>query len=170
MERETKPRAGEARIAPRIWFSVLVFGLVGQIAWVVENMYFATFAQDVFKNSGRADLSYLVTTLMVILSAITATATTVVAGGLSDRAGKRKPFIAFGYIVWGFTIMLFALIPMTASQSNIAAVAAMLVVFDCVMTVAGSTSNDAAASATCPKMSRFIPRCGWTNTCVSAPA
>ena len=147
MERETKPRAGEARIAPRIWFSVLVFGLVGQIAWVVENMYFATFAQDVFKNSGRADLSYLVTTLMVILSAITATATTVVAGGLSDRAGKRKPFIAFGYIVWGFTIMLFALIPMRAAQSNVAAVAAMLVVFDCVMTVAGSTSNDAAFNA-----------------------
>ena len=52
----------------RIWVSAIVFGLVGQIAWVVENMYFATFAQDIFQNSGRTDMSYLVTTLMVWLS------------------------------------------------------------------------------------------------------
>ena len=147
MEQAEKARSGKERIAPRIWFSAIVFGLVGQIAWVVENMYFETFAQDIFNNSGRADMAYLVTTLMVILSAITATVTTVVAGGLSDRAGRRKPFIAWGYIVWGFTIMLFALIPMSAGQSRVAAVAAMLVVFDCVMTVAGSTSNDAAFNA-----------------------
>lgn len=139
--------APSRRIGGRVWFSVVVFGLVGQIAWIVENMYFATFAQDVFRNSGRADMAYIVTTLMVILSAITATATTVVAGGLCDRAGRRKPFIAWGYIAWGVTIMLFALIPMSTSQEKVAGVAALLVIFDCVMTVAGSTSNDAAFNA-----------------------
>ncbi len=131
----------------RIWFSAVFFGLIGQIAWIVENMYFATFAQDIFANSGRADLSYGVTTMMVILSAITATAATVFAGSLSDRTGKRKPFIAFGYIFWGFTIMLFAVLPMKADPSKVGLVAALLVFFDCLMTFAGSTSNDAAFNA-----------------------
>lgn len=131
----------------RVWFSAVFFGLVGQIAWIVENMYFATFAQDIFANSGRADMSYGVTTLMVILSAVAATATTIFAGGLSDRTGKRKPFIAFGYIFWGFTIMLFALLPMKADASRVGLIAALLVFFDCLMTFAGSTSNDAAFNA-----------------------
>ncbi len=131
----------------RIWFSAVFFGLVGQIAWIVENMYFATFAQDIFANSGRADMSYGVTTLMVILSAVAATVTTIFAGGLSDRSGKRKPFIAVGYIFWGFTIMLFALLPMKADASKVGLIAALLVFFDCLMTFAGSTSNDAAFNA-----------------------
>lgn len=132
----------------RVWFCALFFGLIGQIAWMVENMYFATLAQDIFSNSGRGDLSYVVTTLMVIFSAIAATVTTIIAGGFTDRAGKRKPFIAIGYIIWGVTIMVFCLLPMRVSNSRlIGPVAALLVVFDCVMTVAGSTSNDAAFNA-----------------------
>ena len=128
----------------KIWISVIVFGMVGQIAWVVENMYFSTFAQDIFANSGRTDLSYLVTTLMVWLSAVTATVTTIFAGGWCDKSGRRKPFVAYGYIGWGVTIMLFAAIPMQVSASKVAGVAAMLIVFDCVMTFAGSIANDAA--------------------------
>ncbi len=129
------------------WFITIFFGLVGQIAWMVENMYFATFAQDIFANSERQDLSYIVTALMVIFSAITATVTTIFAGGLCDKVGKRKPFISIGYIIWGITIMLFALIPMKAEAKMVAGVATMLVVFDCVMTLAGSTANDAAFNA-----------------------
>ena len=128
----------------RIWISAILFGLVGQIAWVVENMYFSTFAQDIFANSGRTDMSYLVTTLMVWLSAITATVTAIFAGGWCDKTGKRKPFVAYGYIGWGLTIMLFAAIPMKADAGKIAGVATMLIVFDCVMTFAGSIANDAA--------------------------
>lgn len=129
------------------WFITIFFGLVGQIAWMVENMYFATFAQDIFANSARQDLSYIVTALMVIFSAITATVTTIFAGGLCDKVGKRKPFITIGYIIWGITIMLFAMIPMRAEGKMIAGVATMLVLFDCIMTLAGSTSNDAAFNA-----------------------
>ncbi|MBR2769785.1 MAG: MFS transporter, partial [Solobacterium sp.] len=140
-EKTSKP------LSRRVWFSAVFFGLIGQIAWVVENMYFAAFAQDIFANSGRADLSYGVTTLMVILSALTATITTIFAGGLIDRTGKRKPFIACGYILWGITIMLFALLPMRADPSSVMMIAALLVIFDCLMTVAGSTSNDAAFNA-----------------------
>lgn len=131
-------------VGARIWISAILFGFVGQIAWVVENMYFATLAQDIFANSGRSDLSYVVTTLMVIFSAIFATVTTIIVGGLSDRVGKRKPFVAYGYIVWGATIMIFALLPMKASPQSVGLIAFLLVAFDCIMTVAGSTANDAA--------------------------
>ncbi|MBQ8174298.1 MAG: MFS transporter [Clostridia bacterium] len=135
------------KVGARLWASFLVFGLVGQIAWVVENMYFATLSQDIFAASGRQDLSYIVTTLMVIFSALTATVTTIFAGGLCDRLGKRKPFIAWGYILWGLTIAVFAFIPMQVEETLLLAVATLLVVFDCLMTLAGSTANDAAFNA-----------------------
>ena len=137
----------KSRFGGKLWATAIFFGLVGQIAWVVENMYFATLSQDIFANSARQDLAYIVTTLMVILSAVTATATTVFAGGFCDRVGKRRPFVAFGYMLWGLTIMAFALIPMRAEGKAIAGVAVLLVLFDCLMTCCGSTANDAAFNA-----------------------
>ena len=135
------------RFGGKLWFTAILFGLVGQIAWVVENMYFATLSQDIFANSGRQDLAYIVTTLMVIFSAVTATVTTILAGGFCDRVGKRKPFVAYGYMAWGVTIMAFACIPMRAEGNAVFVVAALLVVFDCLMTLCGSTANDAAFNA-----------------------
>lgn len=114
-----KENAKSTRLGWKIWFSAIVFGLVGQIAWVVENMYFATFAQDIYTNSGNRDMAYVVTTLMVIFSAITATVTTIFAGGLCDKLGKRKVFVSYGYIAWGLTIMLFAAIPMRADSHTL---------------------------------------------------
>lgn len=137
----------DGRFGARLWLLTVFFGLVGQLAWVVENMYFATMAQDIFSNSGRGDLSYLITTLMVIFSAVTATATTILAGGLSDRVGRRRPFIAYGYILWGVTIMVFGLLPMRAEGAMLTLLAVLLVLFDCLMTLCGSTANDAAFSA-----------------------
>lgn len=129
-----------------MWLPVVLFGVVGQLAWVIENMYFATFAQNLFQDTSvyGPNTYYVATTLMVILSAITATASTIFAGGLCDKTGKRKPFIAFGYIIWGVTIMLFAAIPIGFDASKTAGVVAMLVLFDCIMTFFGSTANDAA--------------------------
>ena len=141
-ERTSTPLGG------KIWASLLMCGFIGQVAWIVENMYFATFAQDIFENSPDANhLYYLVTTLMVVLSALTATVTTIFAGALTDKVGKRKPFISIGYIVWGVTIMLFATIDVDAAASNSTLVIALFVVFDCVMTLVGSTANDAAFNA-----------------------
>lgn len=136
-----------SRLGKRIWLSAIFFGLIGQLAWVVENMYFATLAQDVLANSGRPELSYIITTLMVILSAVTATVTTILAGGFSDRIGRRRPLVAYGYLAWGVTIMLFGLLPMRAEGGMIATVCILLVLFDCLMTFCGSTANDAAFNA-----------------------
>ena len=33
-------------LSGRTWTSILLFGLIGQIAWVVENMYFSRFMQN----------------------------------------------------------------------------------------------------------------------------
>lgn len=136
------------KIGSKIWFNAILFGLIGQIAWVVENMYFATFAQNIFENTNLyGNLYYVATTLMVIFSALTATVTTIFAGSLCDRFGKRKPFISIGYIFWGITIMLFALIPTEFTASKGGKIVAILVIFDCIMTIAGSTANDAAFNA-----------------------
>lgn len=136
----------DGSIGIKLWAPIIGFGIVGQIAWVIENMYFATFAQNLFQDTtvyGHNEY-YVATTLMVILSAITATVSTIFAGGMCDKTGRRKPFIAFGYIIWGVTIMLFAAIPVGFAESKAAGVIAMLVIFDCVMTFFGSTANDAA--------------------------
>ena len=140
-----KPTQGvkSTKLGGKVWLCAIIFGLIGQIAWSVENMYFATFAQNIFAGVSNKT-GTIVSTLMIWLSEITATVTTIFAGGLIDKKGKRKPFIAFGYIAWGVTIMLFAAIPVTPTTKTIGLIGALLVIFDCVMTFFGSTANDAA--------------------------
>ena len=50
-------------LSGRTWTSILLFGLIGQIAWVVENMYFSRFMQNEITRAPYA------TTLMVAFSA-----------------------------------------------------------------------------------------------------
>ena len=83
------------KLSPRFWCAVTLFSLIGQVAWVVENMYFNVFIYKMF-NASASDIA-----LMVGASAVAATVTTVFMGALSDRIGKRKLFICGGYILWG---------------------------------------------------------------------
>ena len=131
-----KNKAGA--LGARTWSSIILFGLIGQIAWVVENMYFSRFMQNEITRAPYA------TTLMVAFSAIFATLSTLIGGALCDRTGKRKLFVSVGYIVWGFTIMMFALVPMQPSENRVLAMVIHVVAMDCVMSVIGSISNDAA--------------------------
>lgn len=52
--------------------------------------------------------------------------------------------MSYGYIAWGLTIMLFAAIPMRADSHTLGLLGFLLVLFDCIMTFAGSTAYDAA--------------------------
>ena len=122
----------------RMWSSIILFGLIGQIAWVVENMYFSRFMQNEITRAPWA------TTLMVAFSAVFATLSTLIGGALCDRSGKRKLFISVGYIIWGFTIAMFALVPMEPDKNKVVFMAILVVVMDCVMSIIGSISNDAA--------------------------
>ncbi len=132
----------------RFWIVLVVFSLIGQIAWVVENMYFNVFIYHMF-NASPKEIS-----LMVQASAVAATLTTVFVGALSDRLGKRKVFIAFGYILWGVSILCFAFLrtdwisAVFPTVANAAALGcALVIVFDCVMTFFGSSANDACFNA-----------------------
>lgn len=133
---------------PKFWLTLIIFSLTGQIAWVVENMYFNVFIYKMF----HASASEIAT--MVTASAIAATVTTVLMGALSDRLGKRKVFMCFGYIAWGVSILSFALIRLdvisalfgsTVSAASIGVT--LVIIMDCVMTFFGSSANDAAFNA-----------------------
>ena len=110
---------------------MLVFGLMGQIAWVVENMYFNVFIYKMF-HATAAEIS-----AMVMASAVMAALTTIVMGAFSDKVGRRKAFMSYGYMLWGVSIIVFAYIRSVM----------LTIVMDCVMTFFGSTANDAAYNA-----------------------
>ena len=110
---------------------MLIFGLMGQVAWVVENMYFNVFIYKMF-HASAADIS-----AMVMASAVVAALTTLIMGAVSDKVGKRKAFMSAGYIIWGISIITFAYIRSIT----------LTIVMDCVMTFFGSTANDAAYNA-----------------------
>lgn len=130
------------------WPTLIIFSLIGQIAWVIENMYFNVFIYKMFK----ADAEEI--SLMVAASAVAATLTTIFMGALSDKIGKRKIFICGGYILWGISILSFALIridvisavfPSVVSAASVGV--SLVIIMDCVMTFFGSTANDAAFNA-----------------------
>ena len=136
----------------RFWIALFVFSLMGQIAWVVENMYFNVFIYQMF-HASESDIA-----LMVQASAVAAALTTLLIGALSDRLGKRKAFITAGYVLWGVSILLFAalrvdwienLFPAAAKETARAASIgiALVIAFDCLMTFFGSTANDACFNA-----------------------
>ena len=133
----------------RHWLILLLFGAIGQIAWSVENMYFNLFVFDTI----APDLEAI--TLMVQLSGVTATVVTLIAGTLSDKAGMRRKFISIGYLIWGITVALFGFISPeiidqifnTGATKAIEIALVAVIAGDCVMTLFGSTANDAAFSA-----------------------
>ena len=135
------------KLGARKWSVLLLVGLFGQFAWTIENMYFNLFLY----NTILQDPDYIAA--MVAWSAAAATVTTLLMGALSDRVGKRKAFIAVGYLLWGLSTAAFGYItPENAGKlfpgANAAVAAATLVVvLDCVMTFFGSTANDAAFNA-----------------------
>ncbi len=138
----------KTKLSPRFWAALTLFGLIGQIAWVVENMYLNVFIYKMF-HATAADIS-----TMVAASAVAATLTTVFIGALSDKLGKRKLFISGGYLLWGISILAFcllrldliaAIIPATVSAAS--AGVTLVIALDCIMTFFGSSANDAAFNA-----------------------
>ena len=128
--------------SPKFWLSLIIFSLVGQIAWVMENMYLNVFIYERFAATAEQ------ISAMVSASAIAATVTTLLIGALSDKIGKRKLFICGGYIAWGISIWSFALINVLSPVASAASLGVTLVILvDCIMTFFGSAANDAAFNA-----------------------
>ncbi|HOZ38923.1 MAG TPA: MFS transporter [Anaerolineaceae bacterium] len=137
----TEPKT-TSQISRRTWIVMIALAVTGQIAWAVENTWFNTFVFDTITPDPRP------VSWMVAASAIIATITTIFIGTLSDRTrakwGRRKPYILFGYVLWG---VMTALFPTTALIKNISLAILMVVLLDCLMTFFGSTANDAAFNA-----------------------
>ena len=130
------------KLGGRTTLVLFILGISGQIAWAVENTWFNKFVYDMLTpNPGPI-------AWMVVLSAITATVTTLFMGSLSDRTrnrwGRRRPYIMFGYFFWGILTMIF---PEPALMEDIGIAVVLVVILDSIMTFFGSTANDAAFSA-----------------------
>ena len=116
------------------------------MAWAIENNDL-----NLWVYSQTMDSNWI--NYMTVFSAIAATVTTFLIGALSDRLGKRKPFIAFGYMIWGISVFAFGLFSYGNMKAQFGADKApfmaglFIVVMDCVMTFFGSTSNDACFNA-----------------------
>ena len=136
------PRA--PALSARTWVTVVVLGLVGQLAWTVENMYLNVFVYDTI----TADPTVIAT--LVAASAVAATLATMLVGAWSDRARTRRPFIAIGYVLWGLTTATFGFVqPAAGADAALAVGTAVIaiVALDCVMSFFGSGANDAAFNA-----------------------
>ena len=132
----------------KFWLALVIFSLVGQVAWVVENMYLNVFIYKMFHASAEA------ISAMVAASSVAATVTTLLIGALSDKLGKRKLFICGGYVLWGISIWGFAAIRMEtvsalfpAAASAAAVGVSLVIILDCIMTFFGSAANDACFNA-----------------------
>lgn len=137
-----------AGLSARTWFAVILVGLVGQLAWTIENMYLNVFVYETITTDPNAIAT------LVAASAITATIATMLFGVWSDRAGTRRPFIALGYVAWGVVTATFGFVSpadggataqATAEAVGLAVLA--IVLLDCVMSFFGAGANDAAFNA-----------------------
>lgn len=152
----------ENKLTKRMWLNIIVFSLMGGVAWNLENVYFNTFLYDSIYSGASANALANVmapTTAisrMVALSAITAVVTTFIMGTLSEKMKKRKVFISVGYIIWGVITASFGFI----SKESVATVFGLsdetkilaftvwaVIIMDMLMTFMGSTSNDSAFNA-----------------------
>ncbi len=152
----------ENKLSKRLWLNIVIFSLMGGVAWNLENMYFNTFLYgSIYEGVSAEALAGVMApttaiSRMVALSAITAVVTTFIMGTLSEKMKKRKVFISIGYIIWGVITAAFGFI----SRENVAAVFGLsdevkilafsvwtVIIMDMVMTFMGSTSNDSAFNA-----------------------
>ena len=152
----------ENKLTKRTWLNIILFSLMGGVAWNLENMYFNTFLYgSIYEGVSAEALAGVMApttaiSRMVALSAVTAVVTTFIMGTLSEKMKKRKVFISIGYIIWGITTAAFGFI----SRENIAAVFGLsdevkillfsvwaVIIMDMLMTFMGSTSNDSAFNA-----------------------
>ena len=136
------------KLSPSLLLNIILFGFMGQVAWAVENNFFNLYMLKI--GGDMHDIS-----IMIGVSAIVAFLTTLFMGSLSDKINKRKIFICAGYILWGLTVVAFAIINPefiakimgTDVGAAVSATVILVIIMDGLMTFMGSTSNDAAFNA-----------------------
>ncbi len=141
-------KAKNGKLSFSLWLNLIMFGFMGQVAWAVENNFFNLYMLKI--GGDMHDIS-----VMIGVSAVVAFLTTLFMGSLSDKINKRKIFICAGYILWGLTVISFAVINPefiakimgTEVGAAVSATVILVIIMDGLMTFMGSTSNDAAFNA-----------------------
>lgn len=129
------------------WFLVWGLGIAGQICWNMENQWFNTFVY------AKIAKDPTIISWMVAISAIATTFSTFLFGCVSDRKGKRKTFVAVGYILWGLFTIVFGMTQLITggdgnSTGNVIVVAGLAVVLaDAIMSFFGSMGSDIGFNA-----------------------
>lgn len=140
----------QTKLSKSTWLTIILFGLIGQIAWSIENMQFNLFLFN-YIGGTTSDIA-----AMVAWSAIISTFTALIMGIMTDRIGKRKFFLCVGYIIWGFMTMAFAFIsrentakmfPALNAAQVLSRTAFFVILMDCIMSFFGSVANDASFNA-----------------------
>ena len=128
------------KMSGKNWTLIWILGMAGQLCWNVENSWFNTFVY------AKIAPNPAIITWMVAASATTTTFATFLIGTLSDRKGRRKPFIAIGYIVWGICTIAFGVsefLPVT----SVFAAGCFVVGMDAIMSFFGSVGYDSGFCA-----------------------
>lgn len=133
VQNRTKTKKGKSNL--RMWILVWSLGLMGQIGWSVEGMWFNTFVYE------KIDKNPSVITPMLILSALASSVSIFLLGTLSDRTGKRRTLITIGYMLWGVCTIIFGFNQFMANRFYILAI--LGVIFgDMVVSFFASMSTD----------------------------
>jgi MFS family permease len=134
-------------IGRRAWSAFVVIGLIGQVALTVEGAYLNLFVYDTVTDNPH------VIAAMVAASAIAATLSTMVVGAISDRAGRRRAFVAGGYLLWGASMMAFGLISVDAFRPAASVLSAVtltviaIILLDCIVSVFSAGAYSATFQA-----------------------
>lgn len=142
-QRENKRKKGNVSF----WFLVWGLGIAGQLCWNMENQWFNTFIYEKIAKDPT------IISLMVAISAIATTISSFLFGCISDRKGKRKTFVAVGYILWGVFTILFGTTQFITggsvkNKAEIILVAGMAVILaDAIMSFFGSMGSDVGFNA-----------------------
>lgn len=117
-----------------------LLGLIGQIGWSIENVWFNTFVYS------KIEKNPSIITCMMILSALASTVSIFVFGTLSDRTGKRRSFMSIGYITWGILTIGFAVTQFMAK--NFFTFAVICIIFlDMLISLFASMGTDVGFAA-----------------------
>lgn len=123
----------------KMWGIIWTLGLIGQISWNVEGVWFNTFVYE------KIDKNPSIITPMLIMSALATTVSIFLFGTLTDRTGKRRNLISTGFVIWGILTACFGLTQFIAKSSLMFAVIC-IVLLDMLLSFFGSMSTDVGYS------------------------
>lgn len=132
---KTPTKNNVSKISFRNLILIWVLGMAGQLCWNVENQWFNTF---IYAKIGP--YPWIISSMTAFSAAATAFSTFLF-GTASDRLGRRRPFIFWGYLLWGLFTVAFGASEFLPTNTIMTAAVAVIAM-DALMSFFGSMGND----------------------------